>query len=209
MKLTEHFSLEEFEYSSTALAKGIDNHIPLNGQPSNGGANECSNCPNGNVHPSKESGQPGNGGTNECGSSSNGSVHPSKGSGQPSNGGANECGSEILENIRSLCETILEPLRQHAGIPIQLNSGYRCPALNRAVGGSSQSQHLKGEAADIRVPDPQTGEAWFRWMRDHLPFDQLIKERLSRTSPSFWIHVSHRRTGSNQRQVIGDLIKSI
>ena len=159
MKLTEHFSLEEFEYSSTALAKGIDNHIPLNGQPSNGGTNEC--------------------------------------------------GSEILENIRSLCETILEPLRQHAGIPIQLNSGYRCPALNRAVGGSSQSQQLRGEAADSRVPDPQTGEAWFRWMRDHLPFDQLIKERSSRTSPSFWIHVSHRRTGSNRRQVIGDLIKSI
>ena len=125
MKLTEHFSLEEFEYSSTALAKGIDNHIPLNGQPSNGGANEG--------------------------------------------------GNKILENIRSLCETILEPLRQHAGIPIQLNSGYRCPALNRAVGGSSQSQPLKGEAADIRVPDPQTGEAWFRWMRDHLPFDQLIE----------------------------------
>ncbi|MDY4846411.1 MAG: D-Ala-D-Ala carboxypeptidase family metallohydrolase [Parabacteroides sp.] len=114
-----------------------------------------------------------------------------------------------MENIRSLCETILEPLRQHAGIPIQLNSGYRCPALNRAVGGSSQSHPLKGEAADIRVPDPQTGEAWFRWMRDHLPFDQLIKERSSRTSPSFWIHVSHRRRGSNRRQVIGDLIKSI
>ena len=184
MKLTEHFSLEEFEYSPTALAKGIDNHIPLNGQPSNGGANEC-------------------------GSSSNGNVHPSEESGQPSNGGANEYGNEILENIRSLCKTILEPLRQHAGIPIQLNSGYRCPALNRAVSGSSQSQHLKGEAADIRVPDPQTGEAWFRWMRDHLPFDQLIKERSSRTSPSFWIHVSHRRTGSNRRQVIGDLIKSI
>ena len=209
MKLTEHFSLEEFEYSSTALAKGIDNHIPLNGQPSNGGANECGSSSNGSVHPSKGSGQPGNGGTNECGSSSNGNVHPSEESGQPSNGGANECGSEILENIRSLCETILEPLREHAGIPIQLNSGYRCPALNRAVGGSSQSQHLKGEAADIRVPDPQTGEAWFRWMRDHLPFDQLIKERSSRTSPSFWIHVSHRRTGSNRRQVIGDLIKSI
>ena len=209
MKLTEHFSLVEFEYSSTALAKGIDNHIPLNSQPSNGGANKCGSCSNGNVHPSKESGQPSNEGANECGCSSNGSVHPSKGSGQPSNGGTNEYGSEILENIRSLCETILEPLRQHAGIPIQLNSGYRCPALNRAVGGSSQSQHLKGEAADIRVPDPQTGEAWFRWMRDHLPFDQLIKERSSRTSPSFWIHVSHRRTGSTRRQVIGDLIKSI
>ena len=209
MKLTEHFSLEEFEYSSTALAKGIDNHIPLNGQPSNGGTHECGSSSNGNVHPSKESGQPSNGGANECGSCSNGNVHPSEESGRPSNGGANECGSEILENIRSLCETILEPLRQHAGIPIQLNSGYRCPALNRAVGGSSQSQHLKGEAADIRVPDPQTGEAWFRWMRDHLPFDQLIKERSSRTSPSFWIHVSHRRTGSNRRQVIGDLIKSI
>lgn len=205
MKLTEHFSLEEFEYSSTALAKGIDNHIPLNGQPSNGGANECDSYSNGNVHPSEESGQPSNGGANEYGSCPNGNVHPSKESSKPSN----KYGSEILENIRSLCETILEPLRQHAGIPIQLNSGYRCPALNRAVGGSSQSQHLKGEAADIRVPDPQTGEAWFRWMRDHLPFDQLIKERSSRTSPSFWIHVSHRRTGSNRRQVIGDLIKSI
>ena len=158
MKLTEHFSLEEFEYSSTALAKGIDNHIPLNGQPSNGGANEC--------------------------------------------------GSEILENIRSLCETILEPLRQHAGIPIQLNSGYRCPALNRAVGGSSQSQHLKGEAADIRVPDPTTGHQWFNWMERHLPFDQLIQERATRTSPTFWIHVSCCRDRPNRRQVIRQLIKN-
>ena len=121
----------------------------------------------------------------------------------------NEPSEEVIRNLRHLCREVLEPLRCHFGQPVVISSGYRCPPLNRAVGGSPHSQHLKGEAADIRVPDPQTGEAWFRWMRDHLPFDQLIKERSSRTSPSFWIHVSHRRTGSNRRQVIGDLIKSI
>lgn len=61
-------------------------------------------------------------------------------------------GQSIINNLRNLCQQFLEPLREHFGIPVIISSGYRCPALNRAVGGVSNSQHLTGEAADIILP---------------------------------------------------------
>lgn len=85
---------------------------------------------------------------------------------------------------------MLEPLRAYAGCPIIINSGYRCPQLNAAVGGSRRSQHMKGEACDIRVTDEATGDCWYSWMKEHLPYDQLIKERSQKSSGSIWIHVS-------------------
>lgn len=97
---------------------------------------------------------------------------------------------EIISNIRNLCERVLEPLRAFAGCPIIINSGYRCPQLNAAVGGSRRSQHMKGEACDIRVTDEATGDRWYSWMKEHLPYDQLIKERSHKSSGSIWIHVS-------------------
>ena len=97
---------------------------------------------------------------------------------------------EIITNIRNLCERVLEPLRAYAGCPIIINSGYRCPQLNAAVGGSRRSQHMKGEACDIRVRDEATGDCWYSWMKEHLPYDQLIKERSQKSSGSIWIHVS-------------------
>ena len=97
---------------------------------------------------------------------------------------------EIITNIRNLCERVLEPLRAYAGCPIIINSGYRCPQLNAAVGGSRRSQHMKGEACDIRVTDEATGDCWYSWMKEHLPYDQLIKERSQKSSGSIWIHVS-------------------
>ena len=120
----------------------------------------------------------------------------------------NEPSEEVIRNLRHLCTEVLEPLRCHFGQPVVISSGYRCPPLNRAVGGSPHSQHLKGEAADIRVPDPTTGNQWFSWMERHLPFDQLIQERATRTSPTFWIHVSCCRDRPNRRQVIRQLIKN-
>ena len=120
----------------------------------------------------------------------------------------NEPSEEVIRNLRHLCTEVLEPLRSHFGQPVVISSGYRCPPLNRAVGGSPNSQHLKGEAADIRVPDPTTGHQWFSWMERHLPFDQLIQERATRISPTFWIHVSCCRDRPNRRQVIRQLIKN-
>ena len=59
---------------------------------------------------------------------------------------------ELIPNLKNLCVQVLEPLREHFGTPVVISSGYRCPALNQAVGGVPNSQHLTGEAADIILP---------------------------------------------------------
>ena len=69
------------------------------------------------------------------------------------------------------------------------------------VRGATNSQHMTGQAADIHIPDTATGSAWFEWMEDNLLFDQLIKEKSTKTSKSFWIHVSFRKDGKNRQQV--------
>ena len=107
---------------------------------------------------------------------------------------------ELIANIKNLCEHVLEPLRAYANCPILINSGYRCPQLNAAVGGSRRSQHMKGEACDIRITDSATGNRWFRWMKENLPFDQLVKERAHMSSSSFWIHVSLTRDDAKNRR---------
>lgn len=97
---------------------------------------------------------------------------------------------EIVENLRALVVNILDPLREARG-PITVNSGYRSPALNAAVPGSSNtSQHTKGEAADIEEDDAPI-EDTLRYIRDHLPFDQLILEY----PPNGWVHVSYAPNG--------------
>ena len=108
---------------------------------------------------------------------------------------------EVISNLKVLCQNVLEPLRAFAGQPIIISSGYRSPALNKAVGGVANSQHMTGQAADIHIPDTATGSAWFEWMEDNLLFDQLIKEKSTKTSKSFWIHVSFRKDGKNRQQV--------
>ena len=107
---------------------------------------------------------------------------------------------EIISNIRNLCEHVLEPLRVFAGCPIIINSGYRCPRLNEAVGGSRRSQHMKGEACDIRIADSATGDRWYCWMKENLPYDQLIKERTHKSSGTVGIHVSLRRDEAKNRR---------
>ena len=107
---------------------------------------------------------------------------------------------EVIANIKNLCEHVLEPLRAFAGCPIIINSGYRCPRLNAAVGGSRRSQHMKGEACDIRIADSATGDRWYSWMKENLPYDQLIKERTHKSSGTVWIHVSLRRDEAKNRR---------
>lgn len=98
--------------------------------------------------------------------------------------------------LRYLCEQLLEPLRNHVGHPIVINSGFRSPRLNAAVGGVKNSQHLRGEAADIRLDSRRQGEEYIDYIRQHLKFDQLILEHTSRGA--FWLHVSCRRSGNRQ-----------
>lgn len=100
-----------------------------------------------------------------------------------------------IPNLRNLCEQVLEPLRQYVGKPVVISSGYRCKALNKAVGGVATSQHLTGEAADIHINSLSEGREWFTWIMDNCSFDQLIWEY-------GWIHISCRRDISKNRQQV-------
>ena len=96
--------------------------------------------------------------------------------------------------LQRLVEHVLDPLREAWGGPIHVNSGYRCPELNKAVGGTPYSQHQRGEAADITVGTRSGNRRLLALIkRLDLPVDQCIDEKGCR-----WIHVSHR-TGHNRR----------
>lgn len=104
--------------------------------------------------------------------------------------------TEIIENLRSLCVTILQPLRDALGTPIKVNSGYRCPALNKAIGGAKTSLHTLGKAADI-IDLTNGNEFLFNKIKAlHLPFDQLIDELNFR-----WVHVSYDPK-RNRKQIL-------
>ena len=112
-------------------------------------------------------------------------------------------------NLVYLCAFVLEPLRVAMNEPIKISSGYRCEKLNKAVGGVYNSQHLKGQAADLCIDgDIEKGKRWFAYIRDHLPFDQLIWEHNPKTG-SYWVHVSFvfPDFGKNRKQVINNLEK--
>ena len=111
-------------------------------------------------------------------------------------------------NLVYLCAYVLEPLRLAMNEPIKIGSGYRCRKLNKAVGGVDNSQHTKGQAADLCIDgDIKKGRKWFEYIRDHLPFDQLIWEKNPKTG-AYWVHVSYRCDGKNRKQVINNLIKT-
>lgn len=110
-----------------------------------------------------------------------------------------------IQNLKYLAENILEPLRVYAKQPIHINSGFRTPALNNAIGGARNSQHMKGEAADIRIPDITKGKQLFNYIRDNLNYDQLIWEHNKYNN--YWIHVSIKRNEQNRKQVISSMLK--
>lgn len=103
-----------------------------------------------------------------------------------------------------LCNLVLEPVRAHFGVPIQLNSGYRSLALNRRLGSKDSSQHRKGEAADIEMPAGPSNAELAAWIaQSGLPFDQLILESYHAGQPrSGWVHVSHAAAGPQRGQVL-------
>ena len=110
----------------------------------------------------------------------------------------NRCRMEHLKNIQALVDNVLDPVREQYGKPIQVTSGFRCPELNKLVGGVHTSDHLKGRAADI-VGTPNTKEENRKLFRLILnagvEFDQLIEEH-----NYTWIHVGYRE-GENRKQV--------
>ena len=104
---------------------------------------------------------------------------------------------EVKANLEALIENVLDPLREAYGRPIYINSGYRCPELNKAVGGVSNSEHLTGCAADIDTNDKEENRKLFELAQElNLPFRQLIDEaNLS------WVHISYN-ANDIKRQVL-------
>ncbi len=106
-----------------------------------------------------------------------------------------------IENLSLLCENILDPVREHFGKPFTPSSGYRSPALCKAIGSSVNSQHAKGEAADFEVAGVANIDL-ARWIIENLEFDQLILEYYNSNDPSSgWVHCSYKR-GENRKQVL-------
>jgi zinc D-Ala-D-Ala carboxypeptidase len=106
---------------------------------------------------------------------------------------------EHLEAAKELFENVVQKVRDHFG-PTVINSGYRCPELNEAVGGSAKSQHCHGEAADIEVPGVANADV-ANWIVDNLDFDQVILEFYKPGIPdSGWVHVSYKADGSNRKR---------
>lgn len=109
----------------------------------------------------------------------------------------NRCMKEHAANLTTLVESVLDPLRGWYGKPIAVSSGYRCPELNKVIKGTSTSQHLTGQAADIDTGDRQQNKLLFEYIRTNLVFDQLIDE-----SNFAWVHVSYRADGMNRKQTL-------
>lgn len=93
----------------------------------------------------------------------------------------------LKHNVAGLVDNVLDPLREAWGRPLAVSSGYRCPALNRVVGGSATSHHMKGMAADITTGNKVDNRRLFQLITNlKLPFTQLIDER-----DFSWVHVSY------------------
>lgn len=121
----------------------------------------------------------------------------------------NKPSTQQMINLVYLCAYVLEPLRVAMNEPIKIGSGFRCQKLNKAVGGVYNSQHMKGQAADLCIDgDIKKGKKWFNYIKDHLPFDQLIWEKNPKTG-NYWVHVSFvfPDFGKNRHQVIENLLK--
>ena len=107
-----------------------------------------------------------------------------------------------LANMRLISEKVFEPLRMHVGGPIKINSFYRGPELNKAIGGSAKSQHCHGQAIDI---DDTYGHAtnaeMYHWIKENLNFDQMIWEFGDDNNPA-WVHVSYVNDNDNRNRCL-------
>tara|TARA_Y100001958_G_scaffold159924_1_gene164330 strand:- start:10723 stop:11184 length:462 start_codon:yes stop_codon:yes gene_type:complete len=110
-----------------------------------------------------------------------------------------------LTSMTGVAHNIFEPLRLWVGGPIKINSFYRCPKLNKAIGGSKRSQHCEGKAIDIDDTfGYKTNAEMFNYIRDNLNFDQMIWEFGDDNNPA-WVHVSFDSLDGNR----GRLLKAI
>ena len=110
--------------------------------------------------------------------------------------------NEHNQNMFVLAEEVFEPLRAYVGGPIKINSFYRSPELNRAIGGSSKSQHCKGQAIDIDDTFGKMSNAdMYEFIKDNLDFDQMIWEFGDDKNPD-WVHVSYVSPADNRNRCL-------
>ena len=103
----------------------------------------------------------------------------------------NEPGENEIGNLKLLCEKVLQPVRDHFGKGVKVNSGFRHPDVNAKVGGSRTSDHTRGQAADIEIPGVPNAEL-AEWIKNNLDYRQLILEFYTPGVPdSGWVHVSY------------------
>jgi hypothetical protein len=111
----------------------------------------------------------------------------------------NKPNDETVENLKILCENILEPIRTYFNNPLIISSGYRSETLCKAVGSSSKSQHIKGQAVDFEIfgiPNKEVSD----WIVQNLNFDQCILEFWNENEPnSGWVHCSYSKEGNRKQ----------
>ena len=114
----------------------------------------------------------------------------------------NTPGDDQLHFMEIIAKEVFEPLRKWVGGPIKINSFYRCPELNKAIGGSATSQHCKGQAMDI---DDTFGRAtnveMYHWIKENLDFDQMIWEFGDDDNPA-WVHISYVSEHKNRNRCL-------
>ena len=112
----------------------------------------------------------------------------------------NDPSPDHQENLRLLCERVLQPVRDHFNHVVSVSSGYRSPELSQAIGSSEKSQHCKGEAADLEIFGTPNNEV-SDWIKENLMFDQLILEYYEPGQPnSGWVHVSYKKEINSNRK---------
>jgi zinc D-Ala-D-Ala carboxypeptidase len=110
---------------------------------------------------------------------------------------------EHLENLKTISAEVFDKVREHFGVPIFISSGYRSAALNKAIGGSTSSDHSHGRALDLDQDGHGNGVTnadVFNFIKNNLEFDQLIWEFGSSQNPD-WVHVGYRK-GANRKQIL-------
>ena len=114
----------------------------------------------------------------------------------------NKPNEEQLKNMKLIAEEVFEPLRMWVGGPIKINSFFRSPKLNTAIGGSSKSQHCHGQAIDLDDTFGRcTNAEMYDFIKEHLDFDQMIWEFGNEDNPD-WVHVSYVSPSQNRKRCL-------
>ena len=114
----------------------------------------------------------------------------------------NDPNDDQLKCMETIAEEVFEPLRAYVGGPIKINSFFRSPELNKAIGGSGKSQHCKGQAIDIDDTfGRMTNAEMYHWIKEHLDFDQMIWEFGDDDNPA-WVHVSYVSADDNRNRCL-------